>query len=243
MISRKQIKSLAIELGWQLLVFASFSFPLAAQEEIQQQPDRSDPSPTKIDIDPKIIQDSPVLQKWIEQVPTVAEDIASDPSFRTIFKLGYAHFPSSNDVGGLDVGLEDVFLGRSQLTLSADYQASFNGDRASVGGNLHYYLLPLGGYVNIAPVLGYRYLETGDFTADGVNLGAKIIFALSRNGGADFSLTQSFISPGSNEEVGITSFSVGFAVSSSLRLSTDLQKQNSSEAKDSSVGINLEWML
>jgi hypothetical protein len=68
------------------------------------------------------------------------------------------------------------------------------------------------------------------------------MLALSRTGAADVSLTQSFVSPGSNEEVGITTLSVGYAVTQNLRLSTDIQKQNSKEDKDSRVGIVLEWM-
>jgi hypothetical protein len=68
------------------------------------------------------------------------------------------------------------------------------------------------------------------------------MLALSRTGAADVSLTQSFVSPGSNEEVGITTLSVGYAITRNLRLSTDIQKQNSREDKDSRVGIVLEWM-
>ncbi|MGL5871709.1 MAG: hypothetical protein ACRC2R_04955 [Xenococcaceae cyanobacterium] len=236
MSSKEWLKLFTVNLVWQIVVSAIAYIPFAVQAQETQ-------TPTNINISPEIIENSPVLQKWIEDIPNVAEEIRRDPSFRTRLKLGYAHFPSSNDVGGLNIGLEDVFLGRSGLTFSADYQTSFNGDRASAGGNLHYYVLPLGGYFNIAPVVGYRYLETDDYFTDGVNIGAKIILVLSRGGGADLSIAQNFISPGGNEEVGITSFSVGFALTSTLRLSTDLQKQNSKSAKDSLVGINFEWML
>jgi hypothetical protein len=225
-----------VKLVWQIVVIAIAYLPFAAQAQETQ-------TPTNINVSPEIIENSPVLQRWLKDIPNVAEEIRRDPSFRTRLKLGYAQFPSSNDAGGLNIALEDVFLGRSGLTLSADYQTSFNGDRASTGGNLHYYLLPLGGYFNIAPLVGYRYLETDDYSTDGVNIGAKIILALSRGGGADLAIAQNFISPGGNEEVGITSFSVGFALTSTLRLSTDLQKQNSKSAKDSMVGINFQWML
>ena len=81
--------------------------------------------------------------------------------------------------------MEDVFLGQTGLTLSGDYEGSFNGVRKSVGANLQYYVLPLGNYVNIAPVVGYRYIETNNYTTDGLNLGIKLILPLSRKGAAD----------------------------------------------------------
>jgi hypothetical protein len=235
------LKSIAF--GCQFILFAGFSFSVNAQEQKQSPAIENDSNQEKIEIDPKILQDSPVLQKWLKKIPNVNEEIRNDPSFRTRLRLGYSQFPSGNDVGGLNLGLEDLFLGRSGLTLSTEYNASFNGDRATVGGDLHYYVLPLGGYINFAPVVGYRYLETGDFTTEGISLGARIILALSRNGGADLTFTQSFVSLGGNEEVGITSISVGVALNSTLRLSTDIEKQNSTQAKDSRVGIGLEFML
>ncbi|HEY9604517.1 MAG TPA: hypothetical protein V6C85_23125 [Allocoleopsis sp.] len=178
----------------------------------------------------------------MKKVPNVLEDIRRDPSFRTRVRLGYSQFPSTDDASGFNVGVEDVFLGRTGLTVSGDYQASFNGDRKAGGADLRYYVLPLGGYINIAPQVGYRYVETGKFSTDGVNVGARLMLALSRTGAADISITQSFVSPGSNEEVGITSLSVGYAVTHNIRLATDIQKQNSREEKDSRVGIVLEWM-
>ncbi|HEY9651105.1 MAG TPA: hypothetical protein V6C95_10620 [Coleofasciculaceae cyanobacterium] len=107
---------------------------------------------------------------------------------------------------------------------------------------MRYYILPLGSYVNLAPQVGYRYVETGSFSTDGVNVGARLMLVLSRTGAADVSLTQSFISPGSSEEVGMTTLSLGYALTRNLRLSTDIQKQNSREEKDSRVGVVLEWM-
>lgn len=196
----------------------------------------------ELDLSPEIIENSPVLQRWLREVPDVLDEIRNDPSFRTRLRLGYSQFPSTDDAGGFNVGVEDVFIGRSGLTVSGDYQASFNGDRSSFGVDLRYYVLPLGNYVNIAPVVGYRNLETDDYSTDGINVGARLLLVLSRTGAADVSLTQSFVSPGSSEEVGITTLSVGYAVTQNLRLSTDIQKQNSREEKDSRVGIVLEWM-
>lgn len=213
-----------------------------ARGETPQPSSNSSESLPALDLSSEIIEESPVLQRWLEEVPDVLEDIEDDPSFRTRIRLGYSHFPSSDDAGGFNIGVEDIFIDRTGLTLSGEYQTSFNGDRVAAGGDLHYYVLPLGNYINIAPVIGYRYIKSGDYSTDGVNVGLRLIFVLSRNGAADISLTQSFVSPGDSEEVGITTLSVGYAITENIRLSTEIQKQNSSTDKDSRVGIAIEWM-
>ncbi|MFP5271735.1 hypothetical protein [Coleofasciculus sp.] len=196
----------------------------------------------ELELNPEIIENSPVLQRWLKDVPNVLEEIRHDPSFRTRFRLGYSQFPSTGQAGGLNIGVEDIFINRSGFTVSGDYHTSFNGDREAYGVDLRYYLRPLGSYLNVAPLVGYRYLESNNYTTDGVNIGVKLQLVLSRTGAADISLTQSFVSPGSDDEVGLTTLSVGYAVTPDLRLSTDIQKQNSTEEKDSRVGIVLEWM-
>jgi hypothetical protein len=204
---------------------------------------QANPLPEEIDVPPEIIEESPVLQRWLKKIPNVLEDIRQEPSFRTRLQLGWVLFPSTDDAAGINLAVEDIFLGRTGLTVSTDYQTSFNGDRTAVGTNLHYFLFPLGSYINLAPLVGYRYIQSNDYFTDGVNLGLRLMLALSRSGAADFSLSQSFISPGSNEEVGITNLSVGYAVTPQLRLSTEFEKQNSRQDRDSRVGINLEWMF
>lgn len=207
-------------------------------------PARSQTSPeaNELDISPEILENSPVLQRWRENIPDLLEEIRRNPSFRTRVRLGYSHFPSSDEKAGFNVGVEDVFIGRTGLTLSGDYHRSFRGDRSSVGGELRYYALPLGGYFNVAPTVGYRHLETDDYSRGGLNVGVRAMFVPSRGGAADISLSQNFVSPLSGEEVGITTLSVGYAVTRNLRISTDLQKQNARESRDSRVGIVLEWM-
>ncbi|NCS59282.1 MAG: hypothetical protein GPJ16_21550 [Microcystis aeruginosa G11-04] len=197
---------------------------------------------TELDLDPKIRQESPVLERWLEKIPDIAEDIRNDPSFRTRIRLGYAQFPSSDNSSGVILGVEDVFFGQTSLTLSGDYQTAFNGNRTAIGANLQYYLLPLGDYVNLAPMVGYRYIQTGNYSTDGLNLGLKLKLALSRTGAADITVSQSFISPGGANEVGLTTLSVGYAITSNLRLAADIQAQNSRARKDSSLGILLEWL-
>ena len=226
--------------------FYSYVFsisPVIAQEIIADTTEKANSVNEEIDLPPEVIEKSPVLQQWLKKVPNVLEEIHHDPSFRTRLRFGFTSFPSTDDAAGINIGVEDIFIKRTGLTISADYQTAFNGKRNAVGADLHYFLLPLGGYVNLAPLLGYRYVQSNDFSTDGVHLGLRLMLALSRTGGGDISLSQSFISPGGNEEVGITSLSVGYAVTSQLRLSTDLEWQNSRENKDNRFGINLEWLF
>ena len=197
----------------------------------------------RLDIPDRVIQESPTLQRWLKEVPDVLEDIKRDPSFRTRLRLGFTTFPSTDNAAGINLGIEDLFIERTGLTISADYQSAFNGNRNAVGADLHYFLLPLGNYINIAPLVGYRYVQSNDFNTDGLHVGLRLMLAFSRTGAGDISLSQSFISPGGSEEVGITSLSVGYGVTSKLRLSTDLEWQNSTEDNDSRAGVNLELLL
>lgn len=204
---------------------------------------KADMEEDKIDIPPEVIRDSPVLQEWLEEVPNVLKDIKYDPAFITRLRLGFTTFPSNDDASGLNLGIEDIFIKRTGLTISVDYQTAFNGDRNAIGTDLHYFLLPLGSYVNFAPLVGYRYVQSNDFHTDGVHLGIRLMLSLSRTGSGDISLSQSFINPSGNEEVGITSFSVSYALTPHLRLSGDIEKQNSVEDRDTRFGLNLEWLF
>lgn len=205
---------------------------------------RQSPIPdSSLDLDSKLIESSPVLQRWLKQVPDVLADIKRDPSFRTRLRLGYAQFPSSKQASGFTIGIEDVFVGRSGLTLSADYQTAFNGRRAAWGSDLRYYVRPLGSVINVAPVLGYRRLETTQYSTEGLHVGLRLLLVLSRTGAADLALTQSWVAPRGENEVGLTTLSFGYALTHHLRLATEIQKQNSRFRSDSRVGINLEWMF
>ena len=215
--------------------------PLSVKSEPAKPPNQTQLTEDSLDLSPEIMENSPVLQRWHKEVPDLLEEIKNDPSFRTRIRLGYNQFPSSNNTSGLGIGIEDLFIGKSSLTFSGDYETSFN-NRQSGGVNANYYLLPLGSYLNIAPVIGYRYIQTNDYHTQGLNVGAKIMLALSRSGAADLAFSQSFISPGSDNEVGISTLSVGYALSNNLRISTDLQQQNSRAQKDNQVGLYLEWM-
>jgi hypothetical protein len=198
-------------------------------------------SAEQLDLPTDVVEDSPVLQRWLEEIPDVQSEIRRDPSFRTRLRLGYAHADDHED--GFTVGIEDVFVGRTGFTVSGAYQETGEGDRTAYGADLRYYVRPLGSYLNVAPVIGYRHLEVDDQTRAGVNVGVRLLLSLSRTGAADVSFSQSWVAPGTDAEVGISTLSFGYAVTPDLRLSTDLQQQNSPDSKDSQVGIVLEWML
>lgn len=191
-----------------------------------------------LDLSPEIIKNSPVLQRWRQKVPNVLEEIRNDPSFRSRIRFGY--FPTNG--GGIKIGAEDILINKTRFTLSGEYYTTFDGKHTNYGGDINYYLRPLGSYINIAPVLGYRHISTEDHSINGVNVGAKLLLVLSRGGGGDISLTQSWVAPASSEEIGLTKLSFGYAVTRKLRISTDIEQQNGRRNKDSRAGIILEWM-
>lgn len=202
------------------------------------------PAPAEqLDLDSEIIEDSPVLQRWLEEVPDVQAEIRNDPSFRTRLRLGYTQFSGDDDISGLSVGIEDVFIDRTGLTLSADYQTGFEADRSNYGADVRYYVLPLGSYVNVAPVVGYRSIETEEIDADGVNVGMRFLLVPSRTGAADLSFTQSWVALGTDSQVSLSTFSAAYAFTNNLRLSTNLQLQTDSDEQDSQLGVGLEWMF
>jgi hypothetical protein len=201
-------------------------------------------SPAPLDLDPAVIENSPVLQEWLEHIPNISEEIINDPSFRTRFQLGYAQFPSTGHIGGFQAGVEDVFVWPGTgLTLSGNYAQSWSGDRKNYGAEARYYVLPLGSYVNLAPVLGYRALETPRYDTDGLNIGVRLLLVPSRDGAADMAISQTWLAPGTSEEVGILGLSIGYAVTQHLRLAADLQFQNSNFGQDSQLGLSLQWLL
>jgi hypothetical protein len=196
-----------------------------------------------VEIDPAIIESSPVLQRWLEEVPDVSVDIQHDPAFRPRLRVGYAQHPSTDNHGGFYIGVQDVFIGRTPLALSAEYSTDGPGDRELIGADASYYLLPLGWYGNVAPVLGYRSINNSTFDSDGINVGLRIILVPSRTGAVDLALTQSWVSPGTEEEVGLTTFSAGYAIADDIRLGTDIQTQNTRDRQESRISLLLEWML
>jgi hypothetical protein len=231
-----------------LLLLDTATFPVLSNRKktthlVAQNPAQPETPPSeKIDLSPEIINGSPVFQKWLQGIPDVMSEIRTAPSFRTRVKVGYSQYPSTNQSGGFHVAVDDVFFGNQGLSASANYNSSSTGNRTAYGADAQYYLLPLGGYLNITPLVGFRHLETDKYSRDGLNLGVKLMLAPSRGGGADIALSQSWVGFGSSTETGLTTLSVGYALTNNLRLSTDIQQQNAKENYDSRLGFGVEWM-
>ena len=221
--------------------------PVSSEDKLETDPVPEPAMP--LNLTPEVIEQSPVLQRWLESIPNVQSDIRNEPSFTTRIQAGYAFFPSSNSTGGFVVAVDDVFLGDTPLTMSADYQQNFTDGSSSAdyrlayGADLHYYILPLGGYFNVSPIVGYRHAESGDdYSVDGAQLGVRARFVPSRTGAADITLDQSWIVGGS-ESLNITQLNLGYAITQNLRLGADFEWQSTQDEGDSRVGINLEWSL
>ncbi len=229
--------------GWLAYSMVAVIHPVAALAQVSGPNSAADAPVTPLNLTPEAIEQSPVLQRWMQAVPDVRADIRNDPSFVTRFQAGYSFFPSSNGSDGFAVGIEDWFVGTTPLTVSADYQQNTEGTRQTYGADFHYYALPLGGYFNVAPIVGYRHAESDDeYSVSGANLGLRIRFVPSRTGAADLTLDQSWI-VGDSEGLSVTQLNVGYALTQSLRVSTDLEWQRTADEGDSRVGVNLEWSL
>ncbi len=228
--------------GWLLLCIA-LSAARPAPAQAADPPDNNAAIADSISLPPEVIEQSPVLQRWLQSVPNVQSDIRNDPSFTTRIQAGYTFFPSSDSTGGFIVGVDDVFFGEMPLTLSADYQQNFRGDRTAYGVDLHYYVFPLGNYFNLSPIVGYRHAESGsDYQIDGAHVGLRARFVPSRTGAADLTVDQSWI-VGDSESLNITQVNLGYAITPDMRISTDFEWQSTPDDGDSRVGVNLEWSL
>jgi hypothetical protein len=188
---------------------------------------------------PPQIRTSPTLQKWLQQAPDVRREIANDPSFRTRLRTGYS-LTNPGASSSVVFGVEDFRLGQTPIALSA--HGNVGGTVRSWGLDAQAYVLPLGGYVNLAPVVGWRSLSTATAQSQGVNLGAKVLLVPSRGGGADLSLQQTWVNLGTDQEVGIGKISVGYAIAPKLRLATDLERWQGRSIFETRATVLLEWM-
>ncbi|MCS6959018.1 MAG: hypothetical protein RMK91_03110 [Pseudanabaenaceae cyanobacterium SKYGB_i_bin29] len=179
-------------------------------------------------------QDSPLLRRWLQAPPNLWADIENSPSFPTKLRL---HINSRDDNLGGGIGVEDVFLGQSSITLSGGYERE-SPDRNSYHAHLRYYVLPLGGYINLAPQLGYR----STLNTTGVDVGIQVVFALSPQS-ADLRLAQTFTTPGTTTELGTTTISASYALDRQLFLHSGIQWRRSPLYSDSLVRLGLEWRL
>lgn len=190
---------------------------------------------------PPVGDRSAVLRRWSQGVPDLGAEIENEPSLPTRWRLGYGQFPSTNHATGVILGVEDLYLG-GRWAIRGDLQMGFDNRRTGLGADLLYYLRPLGHYVNVSPLVGYRHIRTGSWATGGVNVGAQAVLALSRGGAADLTLRQSFVSPGAGDrEVGIGTLGVGYGITPRQRLAVEFQWERSTVKKDSRVGLFWEW--
>ncbi|OKH17384.1 hypothetical protein [[Limnothrix rosea] IAM M-220] len=200
-------------------------------------------APDHLDLDSEIIETSPIIQEWTDEVPDVLAEIRHDPSFTTRWRVGFSSFPSTDKRSGWSIGVEDLFIKDAvPLTFSAGGHSTFDGDRHQFAARANYYLLPLGSRINIAPTLGYHTFSGEDYDRDGLEVGGKIQLNLSRSGASTLSLSQQFVNLSGDQEMGITTLGAGYAFAEHLRLATEIQKHNSTAAKESRVGIFLEFL-
>ncbi len=195
-----------------------------------------------LNLEQDLLQRSPVLKRWLDSPPNVLNDIENTPAFPTKFKIGVANVPSRENDYELALGAEDIFLGKSGFTLSAEYRQSLNQNIHNTnlwGGNIRYYLVPLGSYVNLAPQVGYTSLRLEGAEFQGPALGGKLVFALAQT--ADVTLTETVILPSQGPTVGRTQLSFGYALSPAMRVSADIDFINAPTRQDTSFGINIEF--
>jgi hypothetical protein len=193
-----------------------------------------------LNLDREVIESSPVLRRWLADPPDVLYDIYNTPSFNTKLRLGITSRDSNL---GVEVGVEDAFIGKTPLAISGSYQQEFSGKESSWDANIRYYMMPLGSYYNFAPQVGYRQLNLfGQPTTSGLDVGVQGIVVLSPRS-ADLKLSHTFTDPGGNNETSTTSVSTSYAFSRQWRLGSSIQWRRSPARSDTRVGFVLEWSL
>ena len=194
----------------------------------------------ELEIDRQVVESSPVLQRWLENPPDLLEDIYHIPSFNTKLQLGVT---SRDNSLGIEAGVSDVFVGRSPLTLNAGYQTEFSGRESELNADLRYYLLPLGSYWNVSPIVGYRqFNQFNRPQISGLDVGLQGILVLSPHS-SEIRLSHTFTAPNTDLELSKTSLSTSYAITSNLRLGTKIEWRRSPIIYDSRVGFLLELAL
>ncbi len=225
------IRNLAIAMG--ALSYFIISTPAYADAKMSHRLN-------ELEIDRQVIENSPVLRRWLDNPPDLLEDIYNEPSFNTKLNIGIT---SRNNSLGIEAGVEDLFVGRSPLTVNGSYQAEFSGRESELVANIRYYVLPLGSYWNISPIVGYRQFNQLDRPQiSGLDVGLQGILVLSPHS-SDLRLSHTFTSPSGDLEMSTTTLSTSYAITNNLRLGTKIEWRRSPLVYDSRVGFLLELAL
>ncbi|MEM6447923.1 MAG: hypothetical protein AAF704_15375 [Cyanobacteria bacterium P01_D01_bin.123] len=189
----------------------------------------------EMDIDPEAIENSPTLRRWLQSPPNVLDTIRNTPTVPTRVQIGLV------DDRTWTVGIEDINLG-DRVTLSGTYRRAWDGsDAVEYGAALRYYVAARGAYVNFGPQLGYRYLDRGRRSFDGVTYGLFGTVSLAP-GAADLTWSYRLLEPQSASETTLVTVTTAYALSRSLRIAAQYNWWKSPAEKESSLGVLLEWV-
>ncbi|MEN9206042.1 MAG: hypothetical protein Q6K70_09575 [Thermostichales cyanobacterium DRC_bins_46] len=187
-----------------------------------------------LELDAQLLEQSPVLQRWLTNPPDVLEEIRTLTTRPTRLQLGYV----ARDQWFL--GFDDLYLG-SQLSLSGEYDRWHlqEGRQEQVSVALRYFVLQPGSRFNLAPQAGYRSITTTGLQGmQGLELGATAVAVLAPQT-ADLSIDYRWLT--GSQPATTLSITTAYALSRDFRLATRYRWQNTTLNKDFQVGIMLEW--
>ncbi len=190
-----------------------------------------------MELETTVVEESPVLQRWLDQPPNVLEEITHTPILPARIQAVFEG-DSTWELGVADLQLAD------RVTLSGSYRQSWDHpDDRDYGSEVRYYLAPMGSILNLAPQLGYRSFNQADRQLSGPYLGAFVVLGLAP-GAADLTASYSFLDPVEPEEgqATLASITASYALSTSIRLAARYSWRNSTLRKDSDFGLILEWI-
>lgn len=185
-----------------------------------------------VELEASLVDQSPVLRRWLQQSPDVLHIIRHTPAVPMRLRLGAVSTRRGS------IAIEDIPL-TTQLTLSSDYQWE-QDTTYEYGVHLRYALMPRGDRVNIAPEIGYRNLNSPLGTSAGLSLGLTSSISLAP-GAADLVLSYRLLNPASADESTLVSATAAYNLGTSIRLATQYSWQNTPWERDHRVGLFLEW--
>ncbi|GAB4213352.1 MAG: hypothetical protein OHK0012_09320 [Synechococcales cyanobacterium] len=182
-------------------------------------------------LDTQLVEQSPVLRRWLQGTPNVLEEILSTPARPTRVQVGFVTRQQ------WFVGIEDLYVS-SRVSVSGDFDDWQAVNLQQTSTTLRYYVSPLGSRLNLAPQVGYRWLSIPGEQIQGVEVGATAVAVLAPQA-ADISLDYRWLTGA--DPATTLSLSTAYALSRDFRVATRYRWQNSTLTKDFQVGLTLEW--